>query len=85
MEKQLVQTTQSTRRMIDLRGMKCPAPIVALNNESRELAKGELFEAVADDPAFELDVKAWCRRKGFELLTLEASAQETRAVIRCPA
>lgn len=80
----MVQTTQTTKRLIDLRGMKCPGPIVALNNESRQMAAGEVFEAVADDPAFELDVKAWCRRKGFELLTLDASAQETRAVIRCP-
>ena len=80
----MVQTTQSTKRLIDLRGMKCPAPIVALNNESRQMPAGELFEAVADDPAFELDVKAWCRRKGFELLTLDATAQETRAIIRCP-
>lgn len=79
-----MQTPQSTKRLIDLRGMKCPAPIVALNNESRQMNAGELFEAVADDPAFELDVKAWCRRKGFELLTLEAAAQETRAIIRCP-
>ncbi len=81
---QVVQTTQSTKRLIDLRGMKCPAPIVALNNETRQMAAGELFEAVADDPAFELDVKAWCRRKGYELLTIDASPQETRAVVRCP-
>lgn len=81
---QVVKTTQATKKLIDLRGMKCPAPIVALNNETRQMAAGELFEAVADDPAFELDVKAWCRRKGYELLTLEALPQETRAVIRCP-
>lgn len=81
---QVENTTQATRRLIDLRGMKCPAPIGALNNEARQMAAGELFEAVADDPAFELDVKAWCRRKGCELLTLEASPQETRAVVRCP-
>jgi len=65
--------------------MKCPAPIVALDSETRAMAAEELFEAVADDPAFELEVKAWCRRRGFELLTLEASHGETRAVIRCPA
>jgi tRNA 2-thiouridine synthesizing protein A len=81
----MLETTTSTRRLIDLRGMKCPAPIVELNNVARHMAAGELFEAVADDPAFQLDVKAWCRRKGCELLTLEASAHETRASIRCPA
>jgi tRNA 2-thiouridine synthesizing protein A len=79
------QATTTATRTIDLRGMKCPAPIVALNNETRDFPAGEQFEAVADDPAFELDVKAWCRRKGHELVRLDVSSRETRATIRRPA
>lgn len=73
---------QNTAKSLDLRGMKCPGPIVRLNAEIRHLTGGECLEAIANDPAFELDVKAWCRRTGHDLVTIENSAGETRAVIR---
>lgn len=72
-----------TTKQLDLRGLKCPAPIVQLSTESKQLAAGTEIEALADDPAFELDVKAWCRRTGHELLRVDQSAGLIRAFIRC--
>lgn len=69
---------------LDLRGMKCPAPIVRLNTEARQLAACQDLEAVADDRAFELDVKAWCRRTGHELVRLEVSGETVTATVRRP-
>jgi len=69
-------------KTVDLTGLKCPGPIVQLNTEIRQIAGGEELEALSDDPAFELDAKAWCRRTGHELLALESAAGVIRARIR---
>lgn len=73
---------ENTAKSVDLRGMKCPGPIVRLNAEIRGMAGGECLEALANDPAFELDVKAWCRRTGNDLVTIDNASGEIRAVIR---
>lgn len=72
----------SDPRTVDLRGMKCPTPIVRLNEEVRALATGDCLIAVADDRAFELDVKAWCRRTGNELLSFATEAGQLTAHVR---
>jgi tRNA 2-thiouridine synthesizing protein A len=54
--------------IIDMRGRKCPAPIIALGKQSR-LTPGATVSLLADDPAADFDVPAWCRMAGGELLS----------------
>lgn len=72
-----------TTRQIDLKGMRCPGPIVRMNSEFRRLIAGEVVEVVADDPVFELDVKVWCKRTGHTLVRLDNTPCGITAVIRC--
>ncbi len=72
----------TTEREIDLTGLKCPMPIVQLTKLMKELDAGEAFTATADDPAFCLDVEAWCTKTGHELMRLEDSDKRLVAVIR---
>jgi TusA-related sulfurtransferase len=67
---------------LDLTGMKCPGPIVRLNTEFRPLTAGDECCIVADDPAFEPDLRAWCRRTGHELVSLGTVDGVTEAVVR---
>lgn len=67
---------------LDLRGMKCPKPILVLNDAVKNMASGEQFTAVANDKAFELDVHAWCRRTGHELISIAKDDAELQATIR---
>ena len=67
---------------IDLTGMKCPMPIVHLTKLMRTLNDGDEVEAVANDPAFCLDVEAWCNQTGNELLALAESNNQLTAKIR---
>jgi len=70
---------------LDCRGMQCPEPILQVSRRARELGVGS-FEVLADDPAFELDLRAWGRRAGCTvewlepgkraLLTLKGTATE---------
>jgi TusA-related sulfurtransferase len=54
-------------QFLDLRGVRCPVPIVRLNTHSKQMASGDSLSFVADDPAFPLDVQAWARRTGYTL------------------
>ena len=72
-----------TTRLIDLKGMRCPGPIVRMNSECRHLVAGEIVEVVADDPVFELDVKVWCKRTGHTLVHLDNTPRGITAVIQC--
>lgn len=45
-------------------GMRCPLPIIALGKEIRSAFAGESIRLLADDPATELDLRAWARMTG---------------------
>lgn len=53
---------------LDLRGVRCPLPIVRLNTSIKAVEPGEQLAFVADDPAFPLDVQAWGRRTGHTVI-----------------
>ena len=69
-------------KTFELSGMRCPMPIVQLNRIVAGLAGGEEFEVTADDPAFALDLPAWCRRTGHEVVSLGNDSGVIRAVVR---
>lgn len=58
---------------LDERGRRCPLPIIALARaQGQWLADGARADIVAcvlaDDPAAQFDVPAWCRLKGADYL-----------------
>ncbi len=53
-------------RELDCRGMACPRPIIELAKAFADVALGDTIGVVADDPAAEVDVQAWCRMRGQE-------------------
>lgn len=67
---------------LNLVGLKCPLPIVELNRVIKKLSSGEDVRAIADDPAFLLDVEAWCKRTGHTLVEVCQGASQIAAVIR---
>ena len=72
----------SDNTIIDLRGLKCPGPIVQLNEKIATIEAGSEIVAMADDKAFELDVQAWCRRTGHALVSFEVLDDTLTACIR---
>jgi TusA-related sulfurtransferase len=67
---------------VDARGLKCPLPIVRLTKAVKLAAIGDRIQVLADDPAFEPDVRAWCRKTGNALVGLTSERGVTTAVIR---
>lgn len=80
-------THSNQATILDCRGQQCPAPILALSKKARGMAAdGGLVEILADDAAFPLDLRAWCRSAGAELVQLsEDDDGYNRGLVRVPA
>ena len=71
--------------VLDERGRRCPLPIIALSR-SVLANPGAVIAVLADDPAAEFDIPAWCRLKGAEFLSAEDEpAGGRRYVVRASA
>jgi tRNA 2-thiouridine synthesizing protein A len=53
---------------IDAMGRKCPIPIIMLAERIREVPVGQVVAVLADDPATQSDVPAWCMLKSQEFV-----------------
>lgn len=67
---------------LDLKGLSCPLPIVKTAKAVKELAPGDLIEALATDPGSVADFAAWCRSTGNELVEQGEQDGVYRFVIR---
>ena len=57
-------------QVLDCTGLYCPAPVFETRKKIDEMKKDEVLLMMADDPASEEDIKAWTRRTGNELLSI---------------
>jgi TusA-related sulfurtransferase len=69
---------------LDARGKSCPMPIVLLAKALRDASTGTRLVVKADDRAFPEDVRAWCKKTGHELVSLDNKPGYYEAVIRKP-
>ncbi|MBI4669794.1 MAG: sulfurtransferase TusA family protein [Elusimicrobia bacterium] len=61
---------QKSSRTLDCVGLFCPMPIMKTKQELDAMKSGEILEILADDPAFEKDLPAWCKATGEKFLGL---------------
>lgn len=54
---------------VDARGTLCPQPIIDVARAARAATGGSHVRLLADDPAADADVPAWCRMRGHDLLS----------------
>ena len=72
-------------RWIDERGNLCPAPVIALARAARSTSDGAVLVVLADDPAAEFDIPAWCRMTGNDYLSSMAQETGTAYAVRISA
>jgi len=58
-------------KMIDLKGLLCPMPVVKMAKEIKTIEVGQVIEAQASDPGVLADIPAWCKSTGNEMLSME--------------
>lgn len=60
-------------KVMDLKGLPCPMPIVKVSKGIKEVEIGQVVEAVTSDPGALADFPAWARTSGNEILKTEQS------------
>lgn len=67
---------------LDLRGLRCPLPVLKANKALRGMAPGEELAVLATDPAAEKDFVAFADETGHVLLSATREAEVFRFVLR---
>ncbi len=67
--------------LLNVCGLSCPGPIVAISKALEEKKNGELVRAVATDPGFSRDIEAWCSNTGNTLIKKYKEGEKHFAVI----
>ena len=58
-------------KVLDLKGLLCPIPVVKISSAIKEIDIGEVIAATATDPGVMMDIPAWCATTGNELLSMD--------------
>jgi TusA-related sulfurtransferase len=58
-------------KVMDLKGMPCPMPIVKISKGIKDVQVGQVVEALTTDPGALVDFPAWARTSGNEILKTE--------------
>ena len=66
---------------LDLRGVRCPGPVVKTADAMRKMQNGQKVHIVADEAAFASDIAVWCGSTGNRLVSLQNDGKEINAVI----
>ncbi|MFC2037207.1 sulfurtransferase TusA family protein [Chloroflexota bacterium] len=56
---------------LDAQGLKCPMPVVKTSKEIKNVSVGGILEVLATDPGSIMDITAWAKSTGNELLKTE--------------
>lgn len=67
---------------LDACGLQCPGPIMTVFNAIKTIEYGEVLEVKATDPAFQEDIKTWCKSTGNSLLSVTFENNAFTAKIR---
>ena len=73
---------EGIKETLDCIGLYCPMPVLKTREAIDKLEPGDVLEMLADDPAAEEDMKAWAKRTGNKLLSLEKTSDGIRFLIQ---
>ncbi len=69
-------------KSLDLKGLLCPIPVVKVSKAINEINLGEVLEATATDPGVMMDIPAWCKGTGNELIGIKKEENVFRVIVR---
>jgi tRNA 2-thiouridine synthesizing protein A len=67
---------------LDLRGLKCPYPVIKTENRLAKLRPGALISVETTDPLSAIDIPHFCNENGHVLVSQEQLVGGHRFVIR---
>jgi tRNA 2-thiouridine synthesizing protein A len=69
-------------KTMDLKGLPCPQPVIKVNKGIKEIAIGQILEAITTDPGALSDFPAWARTSGNEILKTDQEGGLIRFLIK---
>ena len=69
-------------KVMDLKGMPCPMPVVKISKGIKEVEIGQVVEAHSTDPGSLTDFPAWARTSGNEILKTEQDGDVNKFFIK---
>jgi tRNA 2-thiouridine synthesizing protein A len=69
-------------KVMDLKGMPCPMPVVKVSKGIKEVEIGQVIEAHTTDPGALADFPAWARTSGNEILKTDQSGDVIKFYIK---
>ena len=69
-------------KVMDLKGLACPMPVVKGSKGIKEVEIGEIIEAISTDPGSLTDFPAWARTSGNEILDTQQDGDEIKFTIK---
>ena len=67
---------------LDATRLLCPLPVIRTQDRVATLRQGDVLSVHCTDPGALLDIPAWCRIHGHELLSTQESEEEVLICIR---
>jgi len=74
--------TAKPDKELDCVGLFCPEPVYRTRMELDKLARGQVLEVVADDPAAEGDIKSLAKRLGLQILEVKKDGNSVTILIK---
>ena len=68
-------------RTLDVRGLRCPLPVLKARRALGTMAPGEEIEVFATDPAARIDFRHFCESAGHRLVATSEEGEVLRFVI----
>jgi tRNA 2-thiouridine synthesizing protein A len=69
-------------KVMDLKGLPCPMPVVKVSKGIKEVEVGQVIEAITTDPGSLADFPAWARTSGNEILKTDQNDGEITFYIK---
>jgi tRNA 2-thiouridine synthesizing protein A len=60
-------------KVMDLKGLPCPMPVVKVSKGIKEVEVGQILEAQTSDPGALADFPAWAKTSGNEIVKTDQS------------
>lgn len=70
-----------TAEIYDLRGLNCPLPVLRTRKRLAGMASGAIMVIETTDPLAGLDIPAFCKEDGHQLMSAEATESGHRFTI----
>ena len=69
-------------KVMDLKGLPCPMPVVKVSKGIKEVEVGQVIEAQSTDPGSLTDFPAWARPSGTEIVKTEQDGDVIKFFIK---